>query len=142
MIAETVGHIKKQGREVIYDAEHFFDGYDSNPDFALRTLEAAHKAGADVLVLCDTNGGNVPQKLAAAFSDVRARFDGVIGIHTHNDSDLGAANTIAAVELGATHVQGTINGYGERCGNANLCSIIPILELKLGHTTVGPEQLE
>ena len=142
MIAETVGYIKKQGREVIYDAEHFFDGYDSNPDFALRTLDAAHKAGADVLVLCDTNGGNVPQKLAAAFSDVRARFDGVIGIHTHNDSDLGAANAIAAVELGATHVHGTINGYGERCGNANLCSIIPILELKLGHTTVGPEQLE
>ena len=142
MISETVAYVKQQGREVVYDAEHFFDGYDANPDFALRTLEAAHKAGADVLVLCDTNGGNVPQKLAAAFSEVRKRFDGVIGIHTHNDSDLGAANAIAAVELGATHVQGTINGYGERCGNANLCSIIPILELKLGHTTVGQDKLD
>jgi 2-isopropylmalate synthase len=142
MISETVGHIKKQGREVIYDAEHFFDGYEAGADFALRTIEAAKEAGADLLVLCDTNGGTLTNRLAEIFSEVRKRFDGIIGIHTHNDSELAVANTITAVELGSTHVQGTINGYGERCGNANLCSIIPILELKLGHTTVGPEQLK
>lgn len=142
MIAETVRHIKQQGREVIYDAEHFFDGYIASSDFALRTIEAAQEAGADVLVLCDTNGGTIPARLSEIFSDVRSRFDGVIGIHTHNDSELAVANTIAAVELGATHVQGTINGYGERCGNANLCSVLPVLELKLGHTTVGVERLE
>jgi 2-isopropylmalate synthase len=141
MISETVGHVKKQGREVIYDAEHFFDGYEASADFALRTLEAAQQAGADILVLCDTNGGTVTNRLAEIFTEVRKRFDGVIGIHTHNDSELAVANTVAAVELGSTHVQGTINGYGERCGNANLCSIIPLLELKLGHTTIGPEQL-
>jgi 2-isopropylmalate synthase len=142
MISETVGYVKQHDREVIYDAEHFFDGYNSHPDFALRTLEAAQKAGADVLVLCDTNGGLVTQKLSEIFAEVRSRFDGVIGIHTHNDSELAVANTVAAVELGATHVQGTINGYGERCGNANLCSILPVLELKLGHTTIGAERLE
>jgi 2-isopropylmalate synthase len=142
MIAETVRHIKDQGRELIYDAEHFFDGYNSNPDFALRTLEAAQKAGADVLVLCDTNGGTVTGRLSEIFSEVRQRFDGVIGIHTHNDSELAVANSVAAVELGATHVQGTMNGYGERCGNANLCSIIPILELKQGHTTIGRDKVE
>ncbi len=114
MIAETVRHVKQQGREVIYDAEHFFDGYIASSDFALRTIEAAHEAGADVLVLCDTNGGTIPARLSEIFSEVRSRFDGVIGIHTHNDSELAVANTIAAVELGATHVQGTINGYGER----------------------------
>ena len=142
MISETVEHLKKNGREVFYDAEHFFDGYEADPDFALQTLESAHRAGADVLVLCDTNGGTVTQRLGEIFMEVRKRFDGVIGIHTHNDSDLAAANAITAIELGATHVQGTINGYGERCGNANLCSIIPILELKLGHTTVGRDQLK
>ncbi len=142
MISETVAYLKQHDREVLYDAEHFFDGYEANPDFALRTLEAAHKAGADALVLCDTNGGTVTHRLGEIFSEIRKRFDGVIGIHTHNDSDLAAANAVTAVELGATHVQGTINGYGERCGNANLCSIIPILELKLGHTTVGKEKVE
>jgi len=142
MISETVEHLKRNGREVFYDAEHFFDGYEANSDFALRTLESAHRAGADVLVLCDTNGGTVTQRLGEIFTEVRKRFDGVIGIHTHNDSDLAAANAITAVQLGATHVQGTINGYGERCGNANLCSIIPILELKLGHTTVGRHRVK
>ena len=142
MISETVAYLKTHDREVLYDAEHFFDGYEASPDFAMRTLEAAHTAGADALVLCDTNGGTLPHRLGEIFAEVRKRFDGVIGIHTHNDSDLGAANTVTAVELGATHVQGTINGYGERCGNANLCSIIPILELKLGHTTVGKEKVE
>jgi 2-isopropylmalate synthase len=141
MISETLRFMKENGREVIFDAEHFFDGYEANADFALRTLDTAKEAGADVLVLCDTNGGMITNRLAEIFSDVRRRFDGVIGIHTHNDSDLAVANTITAVELGATHVQGTINGYGERVGNANLCSVIPILELKLGHTTIGPDQV-
>ena len=106
---------------------HFFDGYQSNPSFALRTLEAAKAAGADTLVLCDTNGGTVTARLAEIFTEVRKRFDGPLGIHTHNDCDLAIANSVAAVELGATHVQGTINGYGERCGNANLCSLLPVL---------------
>ncbi len=141
LISETVSYLKQHGKEVIYDAEHFFDGYTANPSFALRTLETAKSAGADALVLCDTNGGSIPTHLVEIFAEVRKRFDGVIGIHTHNDCDLGAANALAAVEQGATHVQGTFNGYGERCGNANLCSIIPVLELKLGHTTIGPERL-
>ncbi len=141
IISETVKILKDHGREVVYDAEHFFDGYVSNPSFALRTLEAAQKAGADVLVLCDTNGGTIPARLTEIVADVRQRFDGTIGIHTHNDSDVAVANTLAAVEQGVTHVQGCMNGYGERCGNANLSSIIANLELKLGHTTIGRENL-
>jgi len=141
LISETVRYLKDHGKEVIYDAEHFFDGYTSSAAFALRTLEAAKAAGADTLVLCDTNGGTITTRLVEIFAEARKRFDGVMGIHTHNDCDLAVANTVAAVELGATHVQGTINGYGERCGNANLCSILPVLELKLGHTTIGPERL-
>jgi 2-isopropylmalate synthase len=141
LIAETVRYVKNRGKEVVYDAEHFFDGCTANPDYALRTLEAAHAAGADVLCLCDTNGGSQPDRVRALVAEVRRRFDGVIGIHTHNDSDLGVANALAAVDAGATHVQGCLNGYGERCGNANLTSIIANLELKLGHTTIGPERL-
>jgi 2-isopropylmalate synthase len=141
LISETVQYLKDHGKEVVYDAEHFFDGYQTNADYALRTLEAAHHAGADVLCLCDTNGGTVTGRLADIVRDVRRRFDGVIGIHTHNDSDLAVANSIAAVEAGATHVQGCMNGYGERCGNAALASIIANLELKLGHSTIGPEKL-
>jgi 2-isopropylmalate synthase/homocitrate synthase family protein len=141
LISETVRFLKEHGREVIYDAEHFFDGFICNPAFALRTLEAAKEAGADVLCLCDTNGGTLPGRLAEIVAEVRRRFDGVLGIHTHNDSDTAVANTLIAVEHGITHVQGCINGYGERCGNANLCSILPNLELKLGHTTIGPEKL-
>src|SRR3954452_1826887 len=129
LISETVAYLKQHGKEVVYDAEHFFDGYTANPDFALRTLEAAKKAGADVLVLCDTNGGTLPGRIGELVDIVRARFDGVIGIHAHNDSDVAVANSLTAVEHGATHVQGTINGYGERCGNANLVSIIASLEL-------------
>ncbi len=139
LIADTVGYLKKQGREVVYDAEHFFDGYFANPSYAFKTLEAAKSAGADVLCLCDTNGGSLPSRLAAVVSEVVRRFGGVIGIHTHNDSEVAVANTLAAVDAGATHVQGCINGYGERCGNANLCSILANLELKMGHTTVGAE---
>ncbi len=107
----------------------------------LKTLEAAQSAGADVLCLCDTNGGTLTGKLIEAFAAVRTRFDGILGIHTHNDSGVAVANSIAAVEAGATHVQGCLNGYGERCGNANLATVIADLELKLGHTTIGPEKL-
>lgn len=141
IISDTVRFIKEHGREMIYDAEHFFDGYLANPDYALKTLEAAKSAGADALVLCDTNGGTVTGRLVEIVAEVRKRFDGTIGIHAHNDSDLAVANSIAAIEQGATHVQGCFNGYGERCGNANLTSVIAILETKLGHTTVGPEKL-
>ena len=141
LISETVKYLRDHGKEVVYDAEHFFDGYNANPDYALRTLEAAHNAGAGVLCLCDTNGGTITARLTEIVADVRKRFDGVIGIHTHNDGDLAVANSIAAIEAGATHVQGCMNGYGERCGNANLASIIANLELKLHHTTIGPEKL-
>ncbi len=141
LIADTVRYLKQHGKEVVYDAEHFFDGYQSSAAFALRTLEAAQKAGADALVLCDTNGGTLTSRVAEIVADVRKRFDGVIGIHTHNDSEVAVANALAAIEHGCTHVQGCMNGYGERCGNANLCSIIANLELKLGHTTIGPERL-
>ncbi|MBE0656795.1 MAG: citramalate synthase [Bryobacteraceae bacterium] len=142
LISDSVAFLKSHGREVIYDAEHFFDGYIANPDYALKTLEAAAKSGADVLCLCDTNGGTITGKVAEIVAEIRKRFDGTIGIHTHNDSDLAVANSIAAIEQGATHVQGCMNGYGERCGNANLSSVIAILEAKLGHTTVGPEKLK
>jgi 2-isopropylmalate synthase len=141
LISETVAYLVSHGKETIYDAEHFFDGYRVNPDYAFRTLDAAKQAGAEVLCLCDTNGGTITGRLAEIVAEVRRRFDGVLGIHTHNDSDVAVANTLAAVEAGVTHVQGCLNGYGERCGNANLASIIANLELKLGHTTVGPEKL-
>lgn len=141
LIGETVKHLVEHGKEVVYDAEHFFDGYTSNPSFALRTLEAAKNAGASVLCLCDTNGGTLTGRLVEILGVVRQRFDGIIGIHCHNDSDVAVANTIAAVEAGVTHVQGCFNGYGERCGNANLASVLPNLEIKLGHTTIGPEKL-
>ncbi|MBI3210498.1 MAG: citramalate synthase [Candidatus Solibacter usitatus] len=141
MISETVRCLKEHGKEVVYDAEHFFDGYIGNPDFALRTLEAAQQAGASVLCLCDTNGGTLTGRLVEIVAEVRKRFDGILGIHTHNDSDVAVANTLAAVEAGCTHVQGCFNGYGERCGNANMVSILANLEVKLGHTTIGPERI-
>jgi 2-isopropylmalate synthase len=141
LITETVKHLKDHGKEVVYDAEHFFDGRHANRDYALRTLEAARSAGADVLCLCDTNGGSLTDRVASFVDDVCRTFGGVIGIHTHNDSDVGVANALVAVQAGATHVQGCLNGYGERCGNANLTSIIANLELKLGCTTIGQERL-
>jgi 2-isopropylmalate synthase len=141
LISESVAWLVSHGKEVVYDAEHFFDGYRTNPDYAFSTLDAAKQAGAGVLCLCDTNGGTITGRLAEIVADVRRRFDGILGIHTHNDSDVAVANTLAAVEAGVTHVQGCLNGYGERCGNANLASIIANLELKLGHSTVGPEKL-
>ena len=141
LIADTVRYLKDHGKEVIYDAEHFFDGYTAGRDFALRTLEAAKKAGADVLVLCDTNGGTMTARVSEICADVRKRFDGMLGIHTHNDAELAVANTLAAVEQGFAHVQGCMNGYGERCGNANLTSVMANLELKMGHITIGKERL-
>ena len=142
LIGDTVRYLVDHGREVVYDAEHFFDGYNANSKYALETLEAAKAAGAHVLCLCDTNGGTLPERIAEITAAVRARFDGTLGIHCHNDAELAVANTLAAVRVGATHVQGCINGYGERCGNANLCSIIPNLELKLGRNTIGQEKLK
>ena len=110
MIGSTVAYLKSNGREVIYDAEHFFDGYKASRDFAMKTLDAAAKAGADILVLCDTNGGTMPGDVAERVADVRKTFGGIIGIHTHNDSEVAVANAITAIELGCSHVQGTVNG--------------------------------
>jgi 2-isopropylmalate synthase len=133
MIEETVAWLRGQGRRVIYDAEHFFDGYRLDAAYALQTLQAAVKGGAETIVLCDTNGGSLPWQVEAAVQDVRQKLGATVpvGIHAHDDTGCGVANTLAAVRAGARHVQGTINGYGERCGNANLCVVIPNLELKL-----------
>jgi 2-isopropylmalate synthase len=141
MIADSVRYMKGLGREVIYDAEHFFDGYRANPAYAMETLAAAVEAGADVLVLCDTNGGSLPSFITEVMAAVQRATSAPLGIHAHNDSEMAVANSLVAVQAGAVHVQGTINGYGERCGNANLCSIIPALRLKLGHACVSDEQL-
>lgn len=167
MIRDTIEYLRSQGRRVIYDAEHWFDGYKQNPDYALQTIATAAKAGAQWLVLCDTNGGTLPHEVTEIVSVVikgignREHFDKhsasqetgntektliqsltpQIGIHTHNDSEMAVANALAAVMAGAEMVQGTINGYGERCGNANLCSLIPTLQLKLGHSCIGEHQL-
>lgn len=142
MIRESVAYLKRHGREVIYDAEHLFDGFKRNPDYAMATLEAAVAGGADWLTLCDTNGGTLPGEVAEIVRQVVARFPNTrLGIHAHDDSGLGVAVTLAAVEAGATMVQGTINGYGERCGNANLCAIIPNLELKMGLPCLPPGKL-
>jgi 2-isopropylmalate synthase len=141
IVRESVGYLKSLGKEVVFDAEHFFDGFCAHPDYALAVLEAAHEAGADWLVPCDTNGGALPSAISRALELLVRRFP-YVGIHTHNDSEMGVANTVAAVEAGARMVQGTMNGYGERCGNANLCSVMPILELKMGRVTVGPEKMK
>ncbi|MDY7010069.1 MAG: citramalate synthase [Planctomycetota bacterium] len=134
MISESLAALSEAGREVFFDAEHFFDGYRADADYAIGTLEAAVTGKASRLVLCDTNGGSLPEFIGRVVEDVRRRFpDVVIGIHCHNDSALGVANTLAAVASGARHVQGTINGIGERCGNADLTSIIPNLVLKCGY---------
>jgi 2-isopropylmalate synthase len=145
MIRDSIEYLISQGRRVIYDAEHWFDGYKANPEYALQTLQTAIAAGADWLVFCDTNGGTLPQEVTQIIGEVihaiypnqRLQF----GIHSHNDCELAVANAIAAVASGATMVQGTINGYGERCGNANLCSIIPNLQLKLGYSCLTEANL-
>jgi 2-isopropylmalate synthase len=137
MIRDTVAHLVKHGREVMYDAEHFFDGYKDSPEHALSTLEAAAEGGAACLVLCDTNGGTLPEEIVQICAAVREHLPDVpFGIHTHNDCELAVANAVAAIKAGATQVQGTINGYGERTGNCNLTSVIPILQLKLGMNVV------
>ncbi|MHC5598838.1 MAG: citramalate synthase [Nostoc sp.] len=163
MISDTIEYLRSQGRRIIYDAEHWFDGYKHNPDYALQTLNAAIASGAEWLVLCDTNGGTLPHEISQIVQDV-VRMTGdwglvtrkdssqspipnpqspmpQIGIHTHNDSEMAVANAIAAVIAGAKMVQGTINGYGERCGNANLCSLIPNLQLKAGYSCITEDQL-
>jgi 2-isopropylmalate synthase len=142
MIADSVLYFKAQGKEVVYDAEHFFDGYKANPDYALLTLAAAVRGGADWLILCDTNGGSTPWEVEEITKRVVDHFPGqAVGIHTHNDCELGVANSLAGVRAGARQVQGTVNGYGERVGNANLMSIIPDLQLKMGHHCVDADQL-
>ena len=138
MIRDTVRHLKGAGREVVYDAEHFFDGYKDGPEHAMATLQAAVEGGADWLILCDTNGGCLPSEIADLTRIVSEAFpDTPVGIHTHNDCELAVANAIASVDAGSTQVQGTINGYGERTGNCNLTSVIPILELKMGRKAVN-----
>ena len=142
LIEDSVGYLVSEGREVIYDAEHFFDGYKADAEYALETLRAAVAGGARILALCDTNGGTLPSELAPIFSAAQKAAGATpLGIHAHNDSGMGAANSVAAVELGASQVQGTFNGYGERCGNANLCTVIPTLELKLGKRTIGKDKV-
>ena len=141
MIEESVKYLKKKDLEVIFDAEHFFDAYKENPNYALRTLEAAAGAGVDWVVLCDTNGGVLPHEVANIVKEVREKISVPLGIHAHNDSECAVANTLTAVREGATMVQGSINGYGERCGNANLCSVIPDLVLKMNIDCLSREDL-
>ena len=141
MIEDTVRFLKQAGREVVYDAEHFFDGYKDKADYALASLKAAERGGADFLVLCDTNGGSLPSEVGAITRTVKAHVKTRVGIHTHNDSDLGVANALAAIQEGATQVQGTMNGYGERTGNCNLISVIPNLQLKLKLNVVSDKNL-
>lgn len=141
MIADTVRYFKERGKEVIYDAEHFFDGYKDDAAYALATVRAAREAGADMIVPCDTNGGTLPAEIAGILPAVIAAVGPAVGIHTHNDSETAVAGALEAVRAGAVHVQGTINGYGERCGNANLCSIIPNLVLKMGRACLKPDSL-
>ncbi len=141
IIKGSVQFLKNNGKEVIYDAEHFFDGYKDSPEYAIKTLITAQNAGADVLVLCDTNGGTLTHEVHTIVKEVTQKVSAPVGIHTHNDCELAVANAITAVQAGAVHVQGTINGYGERCGNANLCSVMPNLQLKLGFQCIPEDQM-
>jgi 2-isopropylmalate synthase len=141
MIADTVRFLKENGKFVVYDAEHAFDGFKDNAGYALATLQAAETAGADVVTLCDTNGGTLPGEVASITGAARAQLQARLGIHTHDDAGLGVANALAALEAGASHVQGTINGYGERTGNCNLTSAIPNIAFKLGKSCVPASAL-
>jgi 2-isopropylmalate synthase len=141
MIADSVATCKAAGREVLYDAEHFFDGYKANPEYALRTLQAAERAGASCVILCDTNGGTMPEVVAERVRAARQALRCAIGIHPHNDCELAVANALAAVREGATQVQGTMNGIGERCGNVDLVSVIANLSLKYGYEVLTPGSL-
>ena len=140
MIHDSIKTLKKSGLEVVYDAEHFFDAYFDDPEYSLKSLKVAEKANVDCITLCDTNGGTVPKTISSIVEDVRKKIDVTLGIHAHNDSGLAVANSLAAVEGGVEVVQGTINGYGERVGNANLCTIIPDLELKMGYRCLSGEE--
>jgi len=141
--AESVAYLKEHGLETIFDAEHFYDGYKENPQYAMKVLAAAAEAGADTLVLCDTNGGCIPEEVYEITRAVCEKLSPVrVGIHTHNDTDCATANCLAAVRAGARHVQGTINGLGERCGNANLCAVIPDLAFKMGLEVLSPEKIK
>ena len=142
LIFDSLEYLKRHVSEVVYDAEHFFDGYKANPEYALKTLKAAEQAGVDCIALCDTNGGTLPHELPAILVEVKKAVKTPLGIHTHNDGECEVANSLVAVANGIVHVQGTINGFGERCGNANLCSIIPALKLKMGKECVSDEQLK
>ena len=141
MIGDTVRHMRAAGRTVVYDAEHFFDSYKANPQYAIKTLLAAQEAGASVLTLCDTNGGSMPELVAQAVADVKGQTSAKIGIHTHNDAALAVANALAAIRAGADHAQGTINGVGERCGNMDLIPLVANLRLKYGLDCLRPETL-
>ena len=141
MIADSVRYLRDKGRRVIFDAEHFFDGYRENPDYAIKTVQAAHDAGAEYVVLCDTNGGRLPSEISEIINEVQSATNANLGIHAHNDADMAVANSIAAVNEGVAQVQGTINGYGERCGNANLVSIIGNLKIKMGIDCISDDQL-
>jgi 2-isopropylmalate synthase len=141
MVSESVAYLKAAGRTVFLDAEHFFDGYAANPEYALSVCRAAAASGADAIVLCDTNGGTLPQDVERVVSELAPLVDAPLGVHAHNDSGCAVANTLVAVHAGCTHVQGTVNGYGERAGNADLTSIIPALALKMGEPCVTVDQL-
>ncbi|RLC95602.1 MAG: citramalate synthase [Chloroflexi bacterium] len=141
MIRDSIGFLKSKGLTVFFDAEHFFDGYRANRDYAIQAIRVAAEAGSDCVILCDTNGGSLPQDVAAIVREARKAVSSPLGIHAHNDADVAVACSLIAVEAGAVQVQGTINGYGERCGNANLCSIIPALKLKMGLPCISDEQL-
>lgn len=141
LIHDSVAYLKKRVDEVIFDAEHFFDGYRANPEYALKALQAAEEGGADILVLCDTNGGTLPDEVESFFNSIQQAIKAPLGIHCHNDCELGVANSLAAVRAGAIQVHGTINGIGERCGNANLVSIIANLQLKMGKKIFTEKQL-
>ncbi len=141
IIHDSISFLKKHAEKVFFDAEHFFNGYKDNPDFAVKCLEAAQSAGADCLVLCDTNGGTLPDEVREIVRTVGRKINSPMGIHAHNDSDCAVANSLVSIESGAVQVQGTINGLGERCGNANLCSIIPNLQLKLGYACLADDRL-
>ena len=140
IIYDSLEYLKRHAPEVFYDAEHFFDGYRANPEYAIKTLKAAEQAKVGCIVLCDTNGGTMPFDLANIIKDVKKHIKTPLGIHTHNDSECAVANSLHAVDLGIVQVQGTINGFGERCGNANLCSIIPALKLKMNRECISAEQ--
>jgi 2-isopropylmalate synthase len=143
MIRDTIAYFCDLGRDVIYDAEHFFDGWKANPDYAKKTIQAAVEGGAMIVVMCDTNGGSMPEEIAALTKEAAAAVKVPLGIHTHNDCDVGVANSLAAISAGAVHVQGTINGLGERCGNADLISVIANLALKKkGYEVLGGKDLE